>query len=231
FFQAEDGIRVFHVTGVQTCALPISDRARREPHRRWRGPRAVGVARHHPGPEGRHRKPDPHPGTLPGSAGNAARPERIPARPRRGAPMSRRPVRRPTLRRSLVASGLLAGLAAGCTLLPANSRTYYELRDLAARPPAAPRARHGRPGPVLLVAAHPSSALYESSGIVYSRGDAGHAYYQYASWTERPSRQAALLAQRRLAASAAAGRLAIADAAMDTSGVRGDWLLGLRLVD
>src|SRR5690606_41123803 len=24
FFQAEDGIRVFHVTGVQTCALPIS---------------------------------------------------------------------------------------------------------------------------------------------------------------------------------------------------------------
>src|SRR6266511_1338438 len=26
FFQAEDGRRVFHVTGVQTCALPISDR-------------------------------------------------------------------------------------------------------------------------------------------------------------------------------------------------------------
>src|SRR5690606_39977459 len=24
FFRAEDGIRVFHVTGVQTCALPIS---------------------------------------------------------------------------------------------------------------------------------------------------------------------------------------------------------------
>src|SRR5690606_39715621 len=27
FFQAEDGIRDFHVTGVQTCALPISIRA------------------------------------------------------------------------------------------------------------------------------------------------------------------------------------------------------------
>src|SRR5690606_40984064 len=26
FFQAEDGIRDFHVTGVQTCALPISNR-------------------------------------------------------------------------------------------------------------------------------------------------------------------------------------------------------------
>src|SRR5207302_6304616 len=26
FFQAEDGIRYFHVTGVQTCALPICGR-------------------------------------------------------------------------------------------------------------------------------------------------------------------------------------------------------------
>src|SRR5690606_41145550 len=34
FFQAEDGIRDFHVTGVQTCALPISG---------WRGTLA-GVA-------------------------------------------------------------------------------------------------------------------------------------------------------------------------------------------
>src|SRR5690606_39646544 len=29
FFQAEDGIRDFHVTGVQTCALPISGLAPR----------------------------------------------------------------------------------------------------------------------------------------------------------------------------------------------------------
>src|SRR5690606_39867592 len=29
FFQAEDGIRDFHVTGVQTCALPISSLHRR----------------------------------------------------------------------------------------------------------------------------------------------------------------------------------------------------------
>src|SRR5690606_40775092 len=27
FFQAEDGIRDFHVTGVQTCALPIYSKA------------------------------------------------------------------------------------------------------------------------------------------------------------------------------------------------------------
>src|SRR5699024_11922190 len=31
FFQAEDGIRDRNVTGVQTCALPISDR----PRHRW----------------------------------------------------------------------------------------------------------------------------------------------------------------------------------------------------
>src|SRR5690606_39972780 len=34
FFQAEDGIRDFHVTGVQTCALPISS---------FLVPRAYGV--------------------------------------------------------------------------------------------------------------------------------------------------------------------------------------------
>src|SRR6267154_5885097 len=35
FFQAEDGIRDGRVTGVQTCALPISDRDRcRRRHRR-----------------------------------------------------------------------------------------------------------------------------------------------------------------------------------------------------
>src|SRR5207253_6604948 len=33
FFQAEDGIRDGHVTGVQTCALPIYDR-----RHGWRGP-------------------------------------------------------------------------------------------------------------------------------------------------------------------------------------------------
>src|SRR6266511_5259654 len=40
FFQAEDGIRDFHVTGVQTCALPIC--------RRWL-PDRVAVAVHLPG--------------------------------------------------------------------------------------------------------------------------------------------------------------------------------------
>src|SRR5207302_5259255 len=48
FFQAEDGIRDFHVTGVQTCALPISELCRRfgRPSRRGRpgGLRSDGTA-------------------------------------------------------------------------------------------------------------------------------------------------------------------------------------------
>src|SRR5690606_41203460 len=43
FFQAEDGIRDFHVTGVQTCALPISGGA--APPRRRRGLRRRPDAR------------------------------------------------------------------------------------------------------------------------------------------------------------------------------------------
>src|SRR5690606_40497780 len=42
FFQAEDGIRDFHVTGVQTCALPISGMA---VDRRLEGFPSVGDAR------------------------------------------------------------------------------------------------------------------------------------------------------------------------------------------
>src|SRR5688500_19498008 len=37
FFQAEDGIRDYKVTGVQTCALPIYPRADPGPHRGARG--------------------------------------------------------------------------------------------------------------------------------------------------------------------------------------------------
>src|SRR5690606_40289501 len=42
FFQAEDGIRDFHVTGVQTCALPIS--ASKEPAKRGKAAAADGLS-------------------------------------------------------------------------------------------------------------------------------------------------------------------------------------------
>src|SRR5207253_10580206 len=50
FFQAEDGIRDGHVTGVQTCALPICARARATADQRSPRPRtvrAVVPSRHH----------------------------------------------------------------------------------------------------------------------------------------------------------------------------------------
>src|SRR6266536_5943667 len=46
FFQAEDGIRDPLVTGVQTCALPISGRAQRHRGARQRGGRRRPVLRH-----------------------------------------------------------------------------------------------------------------------------------------------------------------------------------------
>src|SRR2546429_4972014 len=49
FFQAEDGIRDVAVTGVQTCALPISDAGRRRGHSEARD----GMRRRH---LGRRRK-------------------------------------------------------------------------------------------------------------------------------------------------------------------------------
>src|SRR5690606_41199338 len=62
FFQAEDGIRDFHVTGVQTCALPICKDTEREkplanmlefkiigrPYARHNGPPAVPGADYTP---------------------------------------------------------------------------------------------------------------------------------------------------------------------------------------
>src|ERR1039457_478025 len=42
FFQAEDGIRDYKVTGVQTCALPISSRSPPLPRGRFGRPGACG---------------------------------------------------------------------------------------------------------------------------------------------------------------------------------------------
>src|SRR5207249_11861639 len=58
FFQAEDGIRDRNVTGVQTCALPIS--SRRALRREARDPR-----RHH---RRYHRRRGPHQGGAGGAS-------------------------------------------------------------------------------------------------------------------------------------------------------------------
>src|SRR3989475_796415 len=52
FFQAEDGIRVWTVTGVQTCALPISSRVRSGRWRAWQTPPAAQPSQKAPCPRG-----------------------------------------------------------------------------------------------------------------------------------------------------------------------------------
>src|SRR5438034_4464822 len=95
FFQAEDGIRDHCVTGVQTCALPISDRFHvgvddpRDP-RRLRARRGAG------GPA-RARGGDPAPARAPGRGARARGPGppalrraiQLPRRPGRVVPIDR----------------------------------------------------------------------------------------------------------------------------------------------
>src|SRR6266581_6275838 len=82
FFQAEDGIRDGRVTGVQTCALPIS-RCRRAHRRPGEGP--ARVRRPRPG-DARRRQHEP---TAPGDDRRAGRPRFDPQ------PVARRGGRRP----------------------------------------------------------------------------------------------------------------------------------------
>src|SRR5436190_4278750 len=56
FFQAEDGIRDHCVTGVQTCALPISRRAWRGSGRPGRTDRPRAARRAEAGPPSRWRR-------------------------------------------------------------------------------------------------------------------------------------------------------------------------------
>src|SRR5437762_3870940 len=62
FFQAEDGIRDTSVTGVQTCALPISSRVERERHSDHHGDRdrrRAALLPRRPAPGGRLPQPGP----------------------------------------------------------------------------------------------------------------------------------------------------------------------------
>src|SRR2546426_3579868 len=79
FFQAEDGIRDYKVTGVQTCALPISAAGEAE-RQDQREPGEQGPARHATAdppatrePRARRASPPPEPVRRPGAARPHAR--------------------------------------------------------------------------------------------------------------------------------------------------------------
>lgn len=98
------------------------------------------------------------------------------------------------------------------------AQTYLALRD----PGATPARRDTPLVPTLLIQALPADALAETAGIAYARRPHEYAYYQLASWTDRPVRQLPRLLQRRLEARGTAGAVG-----QNGDPLRSDWLLTL----
>ncbi len=153
----------------------------------------------------------------------------------------------------LLASALLLS-ACGALFEPGQATVWYQLDDrpaargtrpagelaVAAQPPssarseitAAPNQTPPGPRPRLMLSALNAGALYESTGIVYGRALDQRAYYQYANWAERPSNRLVSLLDARLNDQLRSRPPAARDfawVAVDTSGLIGDWLLGLRI--
>ena len=102
---------------------------------------------------------------------------------------------------------------------------------------AAPHANHGlydsAPPPprrtkplvgALLIQPLPGDALADTASIAYARRAHEYAYYQLASWTDRPVRQLPRLLQRRLEARGVAGAVGLLGEPL-----RADWLLTLSI--
>ncbi len=131
-------------------------------------------------------------------------------------------------RRLLRRRALLAACAAplvfasGCVSIGNETPAHisYELRDLGDTEPlqSAPLDR------VALVSWSAASAFYDTTSIVYSRSPGALAYYQLASWTERPAEQAGRLFARRLTETGV-----FRDVAPLSGAVRGSWLVELQL--
>lgn len=122
----------------------------------------------------------------------------------------------------LAATALLAGcvsVSVGSGDAPAM--TYFVLADARPASPSKPAdAVQAR----LAIQAAGSDPLADSTVMVYSRRPGERAFYQFASWTERPSRRLAQLAEQRLDAS---GRFA--SVTQLGQPVTSDWLLTLSL--
>lgn len=104
----------------------------------------------------------------------------------------------------------------------AGVRPMYELHDTG----AAPAAGTGQPPrtaslvPSLQIQMLPAGAVAETTSIAYSRQPHEVAFYQLASWNERPVRQVPRLLQQRLQASNVAAAVGLLG-----DPLRSDWLL------
>ena len=187
------------------------------------------------------RRNPPPPFVPPGKAGTGSR----------GRPKGRGPGR---IGCALAVSATLMLAACGSLFDPGKPTVWYQLEDrpatrdaaapgelaVAPQPPSsdrsvitpAPNQTPAGQRPRLMLSALSAGALYESTGIVYGRAADQRAYYQYANWAERPSTRLVTLLDVRLNEQLRAQppeSRAFAWVAVDTSGLLGDWLLGLRI--
>ena len=130
------------------------------------------------------------------------------------------------MKRRAALSIAAASLLAGCVSVSVGSAdtpavTYYVLAD--ARP-AAGAAPAGKPLAPLAIQGLAGDPLADSIAVVFSRREGERAVYQFASWSERPSRRLAQLAQQRLQAG---GRFA--SVTLLGQPIAADWLLSLTL--
>lgn len=121
---------------------------------------------------------------------------------------------------ALLATISVAGCLGGGSVPP---RTYYVLQDLAPAKAASSEASARRS---LVVAGTAVDAFYDTESLVFSPDPSQRAYYQFASWTDRPANLLVRLAERRLEAG---GRFS--SVASLTTGVRADLLLNLGVID
>ncbi len=135
---------------------------------------------------------------------------------------ARRP--RPDRRALLTAAALtpLGTVLAACGLDPAPAIDYHPLRDAGGN--AAPPRTKPAIDKVLLLAAGDAPTLYNTDRMVFSRDGSSLSYFQYGHWTQAPARSLLTLTEQRLAASGL-----YSGVLRSTAGVRGAWLLTVRL--
>lgn len=112
---------------------------------------------------------------------------------------------------------------AACSALPgpAQPSTYYVLTD----PGPVARAPRTLPG-VLLLREMDASAFYQEPRLAYSRIPGTRANYEFAYWTEQPTKRLTWLLRQRLEAAGT-----FATVAPLSGGVIGDYQLNTRLID
>ncbi|WP_418320346.1 ABC-type transport auxiliary lipoprotein family protein [Piscinibacter sakaiensis] len=118
---------------------------------------------------------------------------------------------------AVAASLLLASCMSVSVGNEGSPHTQLRLTDAAAAQPT----RRAEPLiAALLIQPLPADALTDTTSIAYARRDNEFAFYQFASWTERPVRQVPRLLQRRLEARGIAGAVGLLG-----DPLRADWLL------